>query len=181
MKLVSRVFTATALGLPVLLAGCSGGGQQDLIQYMQEVRQRPSKPIEPIPPFAEYHSFAYSSAGKRSPFDQPIEIMAIATVDMSNRPPVKPDPNRPKEFLENFSISAIAMVGTMAKNNQLWALVNDGTGNIHRVKVGNYMGRNQGRISNVTNTQIELVEIVPDGGGGWFERPQVVKLVESKN
>jgi len=169
-------------GFIVLAAGCSGGGDQDFIKYMQEVHQRPAKPIEPIPSFPEYRSFTYSAAGARSPFDLPAELVESSVgMTAGQRTDVKPDIGRPKEYLENFSISAVSMVGTISKAGGFWALVNDGTGNIHRVTTGNYMGRNHGRIVGISNNQISLVEIVPDGGNGWVERPKVMKLIESKD
>jgi len=171
-----------AVLMALALSACSGGGQQDLVKYMQEVHQRPAKAIEPIPSFPEYRSFAYSAAGARSPFDPPAELVqGVDGMQLGTHTDIKPDPTRPKEYLENFSISAISMMGTISKNGGLWALVNDGTGNIHRVTTGNYMGRNMGRIVSITNTQINLVEIVPDGGNGWVERPKVLKLIESKD
>ena len=172
----------SVFGFAILLAGCSGGGDQDLIKYMQEVHQRPAKPIEPIPSFTEYKSFNYSAAGARSPFDLPAELVeSFGGVALTGRTDVKPDIGRPKEYLENFSISAVTMVGTISKAGGFWALVNDGTGNVHRVTIGNYMGRNHGRIVSINNNQVNLVEIVPDGGNGWVERPKVMKLVESRD
>lgn len=170
-----RIVSLLGLSL-VVLTGCSGSsGHSDLIQYMQEVRQRPSKPIEPIPPMPEYRSFTYSAAGKRSPFDPPIELIDGGAF-IGQRTDVKPDPARPKEPLENFSISSLSMVGTIGKDGALWALVDDGLGTIHRVGVGNYMGRNHGKIVGLDNYQINLLEIVPDGSTGWIERPKIIKL-----
>ncbi len=40
------------------------------------------------------------------------------------------------------------------------------------------MGRNHGRINAITDTQIDVVEIVPTGDGGWLERPQSILLNE---
>jgi type IV pilus assembly protein PilP len=166
----------------LMTSGCSGGSNQDLVKYMQDVHQRPAKPIEPIPTFKEYRSFTYSSAGMRSPFDPPVELIpGIDNALSGSRTTRKPDPTRPKEYLENFSIGSISMVGTISKGGGLWALVNDGTGNVHRVTKGNYLGRNLGQIVGITNTEISLVELVPDGGNGWVERPKILKLVESKD
>lgn len=169
--------------LLVLQVGCSGGGHQDLVQYMREIRERPARPIEPIPSFKEYHSHTYGSAGGRSPFEQPVEIDIFDDNGMRvvGDRAVQPDPARIKEYLESFSISAINMVGTIAKGDRLWALVDDGTGNIHRVQEDNYMGRNHGRIVSVNNIQISLIEIVPDGLSGWVERPKLLRLVESED
>ena len=165
----------------VSLAGCGGDSHEDLRLYMQEVRQKPARPIEPIPTFKEYQSFTYSAAGNRSPFEAPVELEIIAGLsDGRIDPSIQPDPNRIKEYLETFSISSITMVGTIAREDEFWALVDDGTGNIHRVREGNYMGRNHGRIVAVNNLQVSLVEIVPSGTDGWVERPKVLKLKESE-
>lgn len=180
-----RFLTLCSILAPLaFLSACSGGGNQDLVRYMQDVRQRPARPIEPIPTIATYKTFTYSAASERSPFDKPVEIV----LDESGLPilpgsEVKPDLNRVKEYLEQFSINAISMVGTIERPESeegLFALVDDGTGNIHRVKVGNYMGRNHGRIIGVAPMQISLIEIVPTGDGAWVERPKVMQLVESK-
>ncbi len=165
----------------VFLLGCSDGGHQDLVRYMQEVRQRPAKPIEPVPPFAEYHSFTYSAAGARSPFDLPVTFEDFTELNIGSRTDVKPDLGRPKDPLEYFSISSLTMVGVVTKDGQMWALINDGTGNIHKVKAGNYMGRNHGRVVGVDNVQVSLIEIIPDGTSGWMERPKVIKLMESSD
>jgi len=173
--------TILSIALVLVFVGCSGGGNQDLVKYMQDVHQRPAKPIEPIPTFKEYRSFTYSSAGARSPFDPPAELISLSDNVPINRTTRKPDLTRAKEYLENFNISSISMVGTISKAGGLWALVNDGTGNVHRVTKGNYMGRNMGEIVGITNTEISLIELVQDGGNGWVERPKVLKLVESKD
>ena len=70
------------------------------------------------------------------------------------------------------------MVGVLKRGGEAWALVRDETNNINRVTVGNYMGRNHGRISSITDTQSDVVEIVPTGDGGWLERPQSILLQE---
>jgi len=181
VKDIKYILVATLIGVLPFFSGCSGEGNQDLTKYMQDVRQRPAKPIEPIPTFKEYRSFTYSSAGKRSPFDPPAEL--ISSIDNTFEKPTArhPDPTRPKEYLENFSINAISMVGTISKSGGLWALVNDGTGNVHRVTKGNHMGKNYGEIVDVTNQEIKLIELVSDGGNGWVERPKALKLIESKD
>jgi len=46
----------------------------------------------------------------------------------------------------------------------------------YRVHSGDYMGQNDGRVTGVFEDHIELVELVPDGAGGWLERPAQVAL-----
>ena len=93
--------------------------------------------------------------------------------------PVEPDLSRPKQYLEGFSLDALAMVGTITKpSNPLEALIEDPTGSVTRVRVGSYMGRNFGRVVEVSSDQIALVEIVPDGQDGWVERSRNISLAE---
>lgn len=179
MRYISPVFSGLIVLL--LLVGCSGNDHRDLIKYMQEVHKRPPKPIEPAPAFEEYTSFSYSAAGLRSPFEPPVEIEWGDLGELERRPDVRPDPTRPKEFLENFSIGSITMMGTIEKDGELWALVNDGTGNVHRVRRGNYLGRNHGRIVGIDKLQVTVVEIISDGSSGYLERPKVIRLAERRS
>jgi type IV pilus assembly protein PilP len=90
---------------------------------------------------------------------------------------VRPDESRPREFLEQFTFDSLAMVGTLARGGTDWALVRDPDGGIHRVRLGNYLGRNHGKIVELTETYIGVVEIVTDGTtDGWVERPRTIEL-----
>jgi type IV pilus assembly protein PilP len=40
------------------------------------------------------------------------------------------------------------------------------------------MGQNYGHVSQVTTGEIDLVEMVPNGSGGWMERDASVALGE---
>jgi type IV pilus assembly protein PilP len=68
------------------------------------------------------------------------------------------------------------MVGMLTRNGVFEALLEDAFGEVHRVSVGNYIGRNHGRIEYISNTQMSIKEIVPSGNGGWVERPQTLTL-----
>lgn len=159
-----------------MLVGCSGSRHQDLEAYMAEVRAKPAGEIEPIPAFTPYRPFTYSVMAQRSPFDRP--MLAIAPDGEYGRSVAAPNENRPREYLENHNFAALTMVGTLAGAGGMWALVDDGSGGIHRVTVGNYLGKNHGRIVSITASQIEVLEIVPDGKNGWVERPRTLALRE---
>lgn len=160
----------------MLLAGCGLGGDfSDLQSYMDEVRARPKGEIEPLPKFLPYESFAYSAASLRSPFQPPIKLEV--TNRQKGSQDIKPDEARAKQFLEGFNIETFVMVGTLANDSGAFALIN-GAGGVHRVKVGDYLGRNHGRILAVEESKIDVVEIVPDGEGGWLERPRTLSLKE---
>ena len=129
-------------GLP--FDGRSGGEFADLQRFMDETRARPSGTIEPLPRFEPYEAFTYSASSLRSPFQPPIKI------DLSQRQKgsqdIKPDENRVKQFLEGFNIESFEMVGTLSNAAGMQALI-QGAGSVHRVHVGDYLGRNHGRIT----------------------------------
>ncbi|MFJ3482749.1 pilus assembly protein PilP [Pseudomonas sp. NPDC090202] len=158
------------------LAGCDSSSEfDDLKQFMSDVRARPVGAIEPMPKFRPYEAFTYAAASLRSPFQPPIKV------DLVNRQKgsrlVQPDPARVKQFLEGFNIDGFDMVGTLSNETGMFALLR-GAGGVHRVKVGDYLGRNDGRIVAITESAVQVVEIVPDGEGAWLERPRTISLKE---
>lgn len=158
------------------LAGCGVSNDfSDLQSYMDEVRARPKGSIEPLPKFQPYEAFTYSAAAMRSPFQPPVKI-DLARQQKGSKD-IKPDEARVKQFLEGFNIETFEMVGTLSNEGGMFALIR-GAGGVHRIKVGDYLGRNNGRIVAINASAIEVLEIVPDGEGGWLERPRSLALKE---
>jgi type IV pilus assembly protein PilP len=157
------------------LSACSNRDFSDLQAFMDEKRSRPGGIIAPIPTFAAYEAFAYSATALRSPFDKPIEVREIAQLQAIAA--IKPDENRSKEFLEQFTFDSLRMVGTLERGDTNWTLIKDPDGGVHRVKSGNFLGRSHGKIVDTTDTFVAVVEIVSDGTeDGWVERPRSIKL-----
>ena len=158
-----------------VLAGCSGKDFSDLDEFMAEKRARPGGIIAPIPTFKAYEAFAYSATSMRSPFDRPIEVREIAQLQAVAA--IKPDQNRVKEFLEQFTFDSLRMVGSLEREETNWTLIKDPEGGVHRVRVGNFLGRHHGKIVDMSDTFVAVVEIVSDGTeDGWVERPRTIKL-----
>ena len=158
------------------LNGCGSGGDfADLQAYMDEVRARPKGAIEPLPKFQPYEAFTYNASSLRSPFQPPVKI--DLAIKQKGSKVVKPNETRVKQFLEGFNIETFEMVGTLSNQEGTFALVR-GAGGVHRVKVGDYLGRNDGKIVSISEGKIDVVEIVPDGEGGWLERPRSLTLKE---
>lgn len=173
MKPLCRLVLLVGL---VALAGCNNNdGFSDLDAYMNEMRLRPPGKIEPTPTFRPHETFTYSAANLRSPFSRQVPVDQAGRQQGSRN--VRPDPNRAKQYLEGFNIEQFEMVGTISNASGSFALVR-GAGGVHRLKVGDYLGRNDGRIVAISATQVEVVEIVPDGQGAWLERPRTIPLKE---
>ena len=173
LGLLPRIGIVAILG--VCLAGCSSRNFADLDAFMAEKRARPGGIIAPIPTFKAYEAFAYSATTLRSPFDRPIEVREIAQLQAIAA--IKPDQDRAKEFLEQYTFDSLVMVGSLARSGVDWTLITDPDGGVHRVRIGNYLGRHHGRIVEMTDTYVAVVEIVSDGTeDGWVERPRAIKL-----
>jgi len=164
------------LAAALVMTACSGSsGTADLQQFVNETLSKPRGRVEPIPVFKPYEFFSYSAAGLRSPFELP--VITDTEVQVQTGSDVHPDLDRSREHLEQYPLGSLSMVGTLMRDDGvLWALVKDGDGSVVRVKEGNYMGQNHGHITSVSEYRINLIEIVPDGLGGWIERPRTLAL-----
>jgi len=173
---VKRARLALAALLPVILFGCGDGSFSDLRAFVDTARAQPRPSIEALPTFSSYAPFTYDAMQLRSPFQPPLKI-DISQHAKGSRD-IKPDETRVKQFLEGFSIDSFEMVGTLSNASGLYALLN-ASGGVYRVKVGDYLGLNYGRVVQINADHLDVVEIVPDGQGGWLERPRSLLLKES--
>jgi type IV pilus assembly protein PilP len=151
----------------VLLAGC-GRSTDDLAAWVAEVKARPAPPLEPLPPLRTFPAIEYTADGLRDPFSAPVGNRESAGP--------RPDPNRRKEALEAFPLDALRMVGTIGTGPGTIALVLAPDKVTYRVRVNNYLGQSDGRVTSVGAERIELVELVSDGAGGWLERQASLAL-----
>ena len=157
--------TGTALAC-LVLAACSGG-EGSVQRFITRVEHQPGGRVEPLPKVPKYETFTYDDQNMRSPF-VPSEPTGVGAI--------RPDSSRPRQYLERFPLDTLTMVGTMRLGNVVYGLVQTKDGIVHRVAIGNYMGQNDGRIIQITPTQIRLAEIVPDGLGGFVKRPAALGL-----
>ena len=153
------VVTAAA----AMLAACSG--DDDLHQYVAEVKARKSTKIDPIPQIKQYEAFTYVAGDRREPFTPTLPESARGS------DAVRPDMNRNREPLEEFPLDSLKLAGIIDYNKVHYAMIKAPDGIIHRVTVGNYMGQNFGKITKITESEVSLDEIVPDGFGGFKEQP----------
>ena len=153
------------------LSACSNGMEQ-LQQQVAEIKARPGEAIDPLPEIKPYEAFTYAAGNMRSPFVP----TPPARTDVANG--VRPDVKRPREFLEQFPLDTMRMVGTLQLLGRNYGLVQGKDGLVHRVLPGNFVGQNDGRILGISPTKITIVEIVPDGLGGYIERPAALALTE---
>jgi type IV pilus assembly protein PilP len=157
-----------------LLTACSND-MSDLEQYVTETRTKYQGSVEPLPQFEPYQNYVYSTFNYRTPFTEP---SAAQPDDQASDTGPRPDKDRRKEPLEFFPLDSLQMVGTLERGGESWGLVRDPDGTIHRVQPGNHAGENFGEIIRISETSIDLLEIIPDGLGAWIEREISLSLGE---
>jgi type IV pilus assembly protein PilP len=163
-------------GAAATLLGACGGQQDDLNRYIAEVKARPATPIPPIPAVRTYTPYKYEGLTGRDPFRQSTSEGADQVASSSAGSGPRPDLQRPREYLERFELDTLTMVGTFDKGNSEWALIQDPDGVVHRVSVGNYMGKNHGKVAAINNDEVQLSEFIADGVGGWLVREASMAL-----
>jgi type IV pilus assembly protein PilP len=156
------------------LSACGGGSMSDLETYVQQVKEREAAPIEPLPEIKQIDTFVFEPRDRRDPFTLDAQT-AEAAVGVAPGG-VTLDITRRKEELEQYPLDSIKMVGTLEQDDAVWALVTAPGGVLHRVQVGNYLGTNNGQITRITDTEIELIEIISDGTSQWRERAAAIAL-----
>ena len=164
------------------LSGCTERDKSDLESYAQEVLARKGTRIDELPPVEPYEVYTYASAEGADPFEpfykeKEAPLVPPCPGDCSAVGPT-PDTDRNREELETHSLDALRMMGTVELKEELWGIVLSPDGTIHRVKVGNYLGRNHGKIVGISEESIDLNEIVDNGQGGYEERSAALGLAE---
>jgi type IV pilus assembly protein PilP len=163
-----------------LLAACGGEEQGELRQELAAMTKDLRGKVDPLPQVRSYEPVPYKGESMIDPFVPGRIVVAQAAGSTGGGGGgMQPDLNRPKEPLEAFPLDAIQMVGTLAQNKDMYALVRAGT-NLFRVKKGNYMGQNFGLITAIEEAQINLKEVVQDSGGDWVERSTTLQMSEGK-
>ena len=168
-SITPRLLLAALLSA-VALAGCSSR-DSELAQFIKQTKQEQATGVKPLPEVKPYESFVYADQSMRSPFVPGGSGSASARG-------LRPDSRRNREYLEQFSLDTLKMVGTLSLAGHNYGLVQTKDGLVHRVLPGNYIGQNDGRVSDITASKISVTEIVPDGLGGYMERPAALALNE---
>ena len=172
--LVQRSCLIALSGL--VLTACSRD-MSDLQQYVNEIKARKSSQVEPLPQIQQYEPFEYESTGRRDPFEPQRPSGPVSGAE-SPENALRPDLNRNREPLEEFPLDGLRMVGTLRIQGTTYALIREPDGIVHRVSPGNYMGQNYGKIIGISEAEVRLEEIIPDGFGGYMKRPASIALSE---
>ncbi len=178
MKPLMRSSKWLVVLMPLLLLGCSNQNEE-LDQWMKDVRAE-LRPIDTsVAEPKVYEPFIYAEKGEIHPFDVAKVDNALSKLAARSKSPLTPNPDRRRDPLEAFPLDTIAMVGLLERPNMRSALLRVG-GILYQVRVGNYVGQNYGIISQITESEVTLKEVVQDATGEWVERISTLQLQEKK-
>ena len=179
------VRVCAAIAIVALAGGCVSNDMSDLEKYKDEVLARKGGNIEPLPPIKPYEHYVYQALelGLRDPFksfmeEKPEQGKETKGIDAAQQKYVDEIQTHNREELETYELDAMRMVGVLERSDDLWAIVKDQGGTVHRVQVGNYLGRNFGKITNIQEDRIDVREIIKDSQGRWQERAASLALSE---
>jgi type IV pilus assembly protein PilP len=158
------------------LAGCMSG-TEEVQKWVAEEKAKDGPDIEPKPAIKTFETFEYTL---KAPDDRdPFNLATSEAEEEAAAAGPRPDQNRTPEPLESYPLDGLKMVGTLGPPSAPEGLLQDPDGVIRRVRIGNYVGQNYGRIIAINEGQIDLVELVPNQTGGWVERQQSISLADA--
>ena len=174
---MQRLKLIPLFGFTTLLAAC-GGDMSDLELFIDETKQAHHGKVDPLPEFPPYQTFTYEALDIRDPFRPQTDLSASPVAAESEYSGPRPEATRRREPLESYPVDSLKMVGLLQQKSQTWGLVKDPEGTIHRVQPGNFAGQNHGKIIKVSETKIDIVELVTDGLSGWVNRDAQLAMAE---
>jgi type IV pilus assembly protein PilP len=163
----------------VLLAGCSDSDVKEVKDWMAEVKKETRVAVVPLSEPKTFVPFAYTTREETDPFSPNKLLAELARAAEKDDSKFKPDMGRRKEPLENYPLDTFVMVGVMQKAGTSYALLQIDRA-VHQVKVGQRIGQNYGMVTSVSESAINIKEVVQDAGGEWVERMSKLELQESK-
>lgn len=159
------------------LMACSSADNSDLHSKLREIKSRPAGKIPPLPDFKPYQTFLYSASDSKDPFKM-FDSDSVADVTTQEAGVASPSSDRNPEALEQYPLDTLRYVGQLVKDGDNWAIITSPDFIVHRVKVGNYLGQNYGKITVIEDDKILIVEVIPDETRGWIEREAALSLAE---
>lgn len=164
--------------MSIALSSCSSG-TDDLEIWLAEVKSQPTGKISPLPHITPYQTFSYAVSDKRDPFDN--SVLRPSVEIHSTYSALRPDTLRTQGPLEKFPLDTLSMMGTIARQNSTWGLIQTPDKKIRRVREGDYLGQNFGRIDAIQKDRIVLTEIISDGMGAWTQRKASIAINTVEN
>lgn len=158
--------------ISLVLSACSGGDHDDLRQWMSDASKGIKGKVPELPQVKPYEPVPYDVGNLLDPF-KPGKIGPDQKKGGGGG--LQPDLDRPREPLEAYPLESLKYVGVMTRKSASFAIIL-ADGALYQVRMGNYMGQNFGVITQVSESEVKLKELVQDPAGDWTERESVLML-----
>lgn len=159
--------------LSLCLVACGGSEGDDLDKFMADAAKGMRAKVDPLPEVKPYVPLEYNADGTLS------DPFKARKAQSSKTTGVQPDFNRPKEPLEAYPLESLQYVGSLSREGLEYALIKTPDNSIQQVSIGNYMGQNFGIVTEITENEVVLKEIVQDDlSGDWTEQSSSISLQE---
>lgn len=161
------------------LSGCNEDRLAQLDAQLDAMRHRPVGHLEALPEQPAYRPLHYHADQRRSPFESD-QVNSLVSTTTSVGDGIRPDPERPREPLEAYAVSALRLVGTLTVDGHTRALIQTPQGEVVRLRTRQYIGDNNGRVMRIDRDRVDIIELMPDGSGGFMEAARTLSLGASE-
>lgn len=172
---MSRLMPTLAVLAALILTACGGDGHDDLRLWMKDATKDMKGRVPPLPEIKPFPIVSYDADERLDPF-KPVGIDPEKKAAGGG---IKPDFDRRKEPLESYPLESLKMVGLLQQGKMKHAIIRAGAV-VYQVKIGNYVGQNFGIITNISESEVQIRELVQDSNGDWVERTSTLQLQEQE-
>ncbi len=173
MKRIMLVALCSALG------ACSGGDHDDLKQWMAESSKDMRGNIPKLPEVKPYQPVPYDVEALVDPFKaSKIEPESKNRQGAGQGGAFQPDFDARElrnSLLEKYPVESLKMIGYLNVNRRPMAVIQV-EDKVKQVKVGDYVGLDFGMVTQITDKEVVLRELIQDSAGDWSERTSSLYL-----
>ncbi len=151
----------------IALVGCRAN-DEPIAPLLKDIRAKSTAKVDALPDEFLYSPLPFQITHKRQPFSRPQPTRVVAAAQTNDC--WQPDLSRSPQSLEQFPLDTLAVKGVIGDSNARWALVQTPEGQLEKIRAGQFIGLNRGRVRQVSSFGIEVQESLPDGLGCWQQR-----------
>lgn len=170
---------AIVVALCVALCACGSGDHEDLRQWMTENTKDLRGSIPKLPEVKPYQPTPYEVEGMLDPFKsgkiEPESKQKSGGAKASGLQPDYEARELRNSLLEKYPTESLKMIGYMNVNNKPLAVI-QAEQHVKQVKIGDYVGLDFGMVTQITDKEVTLRELVQDSAGDWSERTSSLLL-----
>ncbi|MBC7003466.1 pilus assembly protein PilP [Photobacterium sp. BZF1] len=165
-------------GLWLGLVGCHAN-DSPVEQFINQTYQQAVADVEPLDEQPVFEAEVFVMSSGRVPFQHPKPESPLLEPD-GGKLCWQPELRERSSLLESFTLEQLSMRGVIGGAGKEWALVYTPGGALAKVREGSYIGRNHGRVTKVSASEIAIEQIMPDGEGCWLKIPTTLRLASPK-